>query len=114
MRKFLLIVVLLLSGLQFANQVSAQTTKAVGIGANYATLKIAFYAINTVTIVIQIISSTTETASEGLNASVSYSSVKIYPTVTDYTISVALATLLIDLYGAEKLNKNAIQNYILI
>ncbi|MCX6247165.1 MAG: hypothetical protein NTW10_05480 [Bacteroidetes bacterium] len=89
----------------------AQTTRTVGSGGNYATLKAAFDAINTGTITgsinLQVISNTTETASASLNASGSgsanYSSVTIYPTGSGYTISGNLNTPLIDLNGADNL-----------
>ena len=90
--------------------VGAQTTKTVGgTGANYATLKLAFDAINTGTITgaitLQITGSTTETVSAVLNASGSgsanYSSVSIYPTLTGKTISGNIAGPLIDLNGAD-------------
>jgi len=76
---------------------NAQTTKTVGnTGANYSTLKLAFDAINTGNITgaitLQVIASTTETASAKLNASGSgsanYTSVTIYPTVKDLIVGV--------------------------
>ncbi|MFZ4798235.1 MAG: beta strand repeat-containing protein, partial [Bacteroidia bacterium] len=87
----------------------AQTTKTVGIGGNYTTLKTAFDSINsgaiTGNITLQIISNTTETASVLLNASgtgnASYTSVYIYPTFTGLTITGNIAAPLIDLNGAD-------------
>ncbi|MBY0487517.1 MAG: hypothetical protein K2P85_10075, partial [Flavobacteriaceae bacterium] len=66
----------------------------VGLGGNYATLKLAFDAINagsvTGVITLQIISNTTETAMATLNASgtglANYSSVVTYATGTGYSI----------------------------
>ncbi len=94
----------------FAPDAEAQTTKTVGgTGANYATLKVAFDAINAGTITgaitLQITGNTTETASASLNASGSgsavYSSITIYPTATGKTISGNLATPLINLNGSD-------------
>lgn len=89
----------------------ADVTKTVGAtGADYATLKAAFDAINsgainTGVITLQIIDNTTETASAVLNASgtgsSSYSSVVIYPTVTGKSISGSFTAALIDLDGAD-------------
>ena len=82
----------------------------VGSGKTYTTLKAAFDAINAGTltgdVVLQITSSTTESASAVLNVSgsgsASYTSVTIYPTGTGgYTISGSLAAPLIDLNGAD-------------
>ena len=86
-----------------------QTTRTVGTGGNYTTLKSAFDAINagtiTGTITLQIISNTTETASAVLNSSgtgsASYTSVTIYPTTSGLSISGSLTTPLIDLNGAD-------------
>ena len=75
---------------------TAQTTKTVGgAGANYSTLKLAFDAINsgsvTGVITLQITGSTTEIVSASINASgignANYSSVRIYPTGSGYSIS---------------------------
>ncbi len=87
-----------------------QTSKTVGgAGANYATLKLAFDAINAGTIngaiTLQITGSTTETASAVLNASgsgsASYTSVNIYPTNTGYTIGGNIAGTVLNLNGAD-------------
>jgi hypothetical protein len=83
--------------------------KTVGTtGADYATLKVAFDAINAGTlkgsVVLQIIDNTNESASAILNATgngADYSSVTIYPTVTGKTISGNLPMPLIDLSGAD-------------
>lgn len=89
----------------------SQTTKTVGAtGADYATLKTAFDAINsgaiTGSITLQLIDNTTETASAVLNASgtgsASYTAVKIYPTVSGKTISGTVdGAPLVDLNGAD-------------
>ncbi len=88
----------------------SQVTKTVGAtGADYATLKLAFDAVNsgtlTGTITLQVIDNTTETVSAVLNASgtgsASYTTVIIYPTVTGKTISGAISGALIDLNGAD-------------
>ncbi len=90
--------------------VTAQTTKTVGSGGDYSTLKGAFDAINsgsiTGIVTLQIISSTTETASavlyqSGYGGVSSYTSVNIYPTQTGLTISGNIAAPLIDLNGAD-------------
>lgn len=81
----------------------------VGLGGNYATLKLAFDAINagsvTGAITLQIISSTTETAMASLNASgtglANYSSVLIYATGIGYSVSGSIANPLINLNGAD-------------
>ncbi len=85
------------------------TTKTVGTGGDYTTLKAAFDAINsgsiTGAIKLEIISSTTETATATLNASGSgganYMSVTIYPNAAGYTISGNLNNPLIYLNGAD-------------
>jgi hypothetical protein len=88
----------------------SQITKTVGTtGADYATLKAAFDAVNSGTltgaITLQVIDNTTETLSAVLNASgtgsASYTTVIIYPTVTGKTISGSLNGALIDLNGAD-------------
>lgn len=88
----------------------SQVTKTVGAtGADYATLKAAFDAVNSGTltgaITLQVIDNTTETVSAVLNASgtgsASYTTVIIYPTVTGKTISGAISGALIDLNGAD-------------
>ena len=79
-------------------------------GGDYVTLKAAFDAINagsiTGVITLQIIDNTNETVSAVLNASgsgsASYTSVKIYPTVSGKTISGSIAGALIGLNGADK------------
>lgn len=90
---------------------NAQTTKTVGgVGANYATLKQAFDAINNGTlqgsVVLKITGNTTETASASLNASgtgsANYSSLTIYPeSPGGYTVSTSVNTILVDLNGAD-------------
>jgi hypothetical protein len=97
--------------LSLATIINAQTTKTVGSGGNYTTLRAAFVAINSGTITgaitLQIISGTTETASNVLNASgtgsANYTSVTIYPTGSGYTISGNLTAPLIDLNGADNI-----------
>jgi len=87
-----------------------QTIKTVGgSGADYATLQLAFAAVNNGAIqgqiVLQITGSTTETASAVLNASgsgsASYTSVNIYPTLTGVTIAGNFDASLISLNGAD-------------
>jgi hypothetical protein len=81
----------------------------VGSGGNYTTLKAAFDAINAGTITgiitLQIISSTTETATAALNASGSglanYSSVLIYATGSGYSISCNINSPLVNFNGAD-------------
>lgn len=76
---------------------------------NYATLKLAFDNINNGThkgaVTIKVHSNTTETATASLNesgsGSASYTSVKIYPTSADLSISGNLAVPLINLNGAD-------------
>ncbi|MDP2423181.1 MAG: hypothetical protein Q8M23_02435, partial [Bacteroidales bacterium] len=91
-------------------QVHSQTTRTVGSGGNYTTLKGAFDAINagtiTGTIILHIISNTTETATAVLNASgtgsANYSAVAIYPTGTGgWTITGSLTAPIINLNGAD-------------
>jgi hypothetical protein len=88
----------------------SQVTKTVGTtGADYATLKLAFDAVNSGTltgaITLHVIDNTTETAAAVLNASgtgsASYTTVIIYPTVTNKTISGNLNGPIIDLNGAD-------------
>ncbi|MFB9090040.1 MopE-related protein, partial [Flavobacterium paronense] len=92
----------------FSINANAQVTKTVGIsGSDYATLKLAFDAINAGTLTgaiqLQIKDNTTETASS-LNASgvgsANYTSVLIYPTVTGKTITAQIFGTLIALNGA--------------
>jgi photosystem II stability/assembly factor-like uncharacterized protein len=95
------------------NVQAANETKTVGAsGADYATLKAAFDAINAGTltgnITLQIIASTTEPSSgatASLNASgsgsASYSSVLIYPTVSGCTINCSNGNPAITLNGAD-------------
>ena len=106
MRKIYPLILLLISVLSFARHAQAQTL--VGSGQTYTTLKAAFDAINTGTltgdVVLQITSSTTETATAALNAtggSANYSSVTIYPTGSGYTISGSVAGAIIQLNGAD-------------
>jgi len=107
MKKILLISILFIFTTIIAK---SQTTKSVGgTGADYATLKLAFDAINsgiiTGNITLQITGSTTETASAQLNASgfgtANYSSVNIYPTGMGYSISANFNNPLIILNGAD-------------
>lgn len=94
-------------GLSLLNM-NAQVTVNPGAGS-YATLQLAFAAINDGThtgdIIVTITGNTTETASAVLNesgsGSASYTSASIYPTVSGITISGNLATPLIDLNGAD-------------
>ena len=80
---FLLSVLVLITGIT-----SAQITRTVGAGGNYATLKLAFDAINAGTltgdVTLNIISNITDNNSAVLNApgsgSATYSSVLIQPT----------------------------------
>lgn len=89
---------------------NSQITKTVGgVGANYATLKAAFDAVNAGTIsgiiTLQITGSTTEAASAKLNASGSgsanYSLITIYPTSSGYSISGNFNSDLIKFDGAD-------------
>jgi len=109
-KKLLFLAMTLLVGL-FTSQVYADVTKTVGgVGADYATLKAAFDAINAGTIstgviTLQITGNTTEADSITLNANGAvsgavYSSVNIYPTVTGLSISGNLSSSLITLNGA--------------
>ena len=92
------------------NILHSQTTKTVGTGGNYSTLKLAFDAINSGTLTgainLQIISSTTETTTANLNVSGSaggganYSSVLIYPTGSGYIIGSNINSILINFNGA--------------
>ncbi len=93
----------------FAGTAKGDETKTVGTGANYTTLKAAFDAINAGTlktgvITLQIVASTTESASAVLNASgtgsSNYASVIIYPTAA-CTISTSGNWAAIDLNGAD-------------
>ncbi len=99
-------IILLLFAFSIFSFSQAQTL--VGTGQTYTTLKSAFDAINSGTltgnVVLQLTSSTTETASAVLNASggtASYTMVTIYPTGSGYTISGSIAGALIDLNGAD-------------
>ncbi len=92
-----------------SNLFAQSVTKTIGgVGANYTTLKAAFDAINSGAIKgaisLQITGSTTETATAMLNSSgtglASYSSVKIYPTVSGITVSGNISNPLIDFNGA--------------
>jgi hypothetical protein len=103
-----LIIFLMLFGI-FTKSITAQTTKTVGSGGNYTTLKAAFDAINsgsvTGVINLQLISSTTETSTAVLysstNNNANYSSVSIYPTGTGNTISGNISGPIIYLNGAD-------------
>lgn len=110
--RILLLLLFVLSGNLTLNALSANAdaTKTVGSGGDYSTLKAAFDAINsgsvTGAITLQIIGSTTETASAVLNASgtggANYSSVVIYPTSSGLSISGNINyDPLISLYGAD-------------
>lgn len=96
---------------------SASGTYTVGAGATYSTLKAAFDDINigaiSGAIELQVIASTTETASAVLNASggsASYTSVKIYPTGTGKTITSNGAWASIDLNGADNVTIDGSEN----
>ncbi|MEI7980593.1 MAG: T9SS type A sorting domain-containing protein [Bacteroidota bacterium] len=88
-----------------------QTTRTVGgSGASYATLQLAFAAINTGAIkgqiILQMTGSTNETSApvlyqSGYNSVSSYTSVTIYPTITGVTVSTGNNYPLIDLNGAD-------------
>lgn len=103
MKKLVTLIVALVLGIW----VMAQTP--VGTGQTYVTVKDAFDAINNGTltgaVVLQLVSSTSETASAVLNASgtggANYSSVTIYPTGSGYTVSGSIAGALIQLNGAD-------------
>lgn len=78
------------------------------VGANYATLKAAFDAINAGTltgnVTLRIISNTTETTTATLNSTgfgANYSSVNIYPTAIGISVSGNIDAPLIDLNGAD-------------
>ncbi len=102
-----LVIFVILLHLQNANALT--TTKTVGTGGDFITLKAAFDAINagTVTgdITLQIIGSTTETTYAMLNASgtgsASYTSIVIYPTGSGYSITGNLGSTLYELNGAK-------------
>ncbi len=113
--------ILLLIFLAFSHISWGQTS--VGNGQTYTTLKSAFDAINNGTltgaVVLQLTSSTTETASAVLNASggtANYTSVTIFPNASGYTISGSIAGALIDLNGADnvtidgRVNQTGIKN----
>jgi hypothetical protein len=109
-RRFFSLALILLLLFTSNSLVTSQTTKTIGAtGADYATLKDAFDAINagllTGSITLQVVASTTETTSAVLNASgvgsASYSSVLIYPSVTGLSISGDIAKPLIDFNGAD-------------
>lgn len=81
-------------------------TGSTGANATYATLRLAFTAINATAqtgndISIAITSSTTETASAALNAG-TWNSLTIYPTTTGLTIGGTVASALISFNGADK------------
>ncbi len=81
------------------------------VGANYPTIKAAFDAVNNGTltgnVTLRIIANTTESVSAVLNASgtgsANYSSVNIYPTVSNLSITGNINAPLIDLNGADNL-----------
>ncbi len=107
MKKIVLLLICLLS---MVFEIGAQTTKTVGPGGDYTTLKAAFDAVNsgniTGTIILQLIGNTSETASavlyqSGYGGVSNCTSLKIYPTESGITISGSLAAPLIDLNGAD-------------
>jgi len=112
-KMFLFSALLLLSGIIYS-----QTTKTVGIGGNYATLKLAFDAINAGTITgditLNIISDITDNNSAVLNASgtgsSSYTSVLVQPTGTPpsgmWTLTANIDEAIIDLDGAQNVTIN--------
>lgn len=91
-----------------ALQLSAQTIRTIGPGADFSTLRAAFNAVNTGSItgsiVLQVIGNTLETSSAVLNASgtgsANYSDIIVYPTVAGARISGQLAGVLVDFSGA--------------
>jgi hypothetical protein len=106
--KFMFLLAVALTMGIFLQTAKADATKTVGgAGTDYSTLKLAMDAINngliTGAITLQITGSTSETATAKLNASgnglASYTSVKIYPTITGLSISGNLTTL-VNLSGA--------------
>lgn len=110
MKKSIILLFLLAIIIANSNITFSQTIRTVGgAGANYSTLKDAFDAINngsiTGTIVLQLTGSTTETNAITLNASgtggANYSSITIYPTVSNVVISAELNTNMIYLNGAD-------------
>ncbi len=106
---FILISSMALIAILFVQKSDAQITKTVGTtGSDFATLNLAFTAINnnaggiyTGAITLQIKDNTTETATAALNASSNWTSVTIYPTVSGKTISGNIVGPLIDLNGAD-------------
>lgn len=92
----------------WTNTALADVTKTVGMsGGDFATLQLAFEDINnnvggiyTGIIELQIVDNTTETVTAILNASVNWTTVKIYPTVAGKSIEGDLNTPLITLNGA--------------
>lgn len=88
---------------------SFSVTQTVGTSGDYSTLKAAFDDINVGNLIgsitLEIISSTTETATASLNASgtgsANYTDVTIYPTGSGYVISGSLDAPLIQLNGAD-------------
>ena len=112
-KMFLFSALLLLSGITYS-----QTTKTVGAGGNYTTLKLAFDAINAGTltgdITLNIISDITDNNSAVLNASgtgsSSYTSVLVQPTGTPpsgmWTLTANIDEALIDLDGAQNVTIN--------
>ena len=110
-QKILLVLLIVLSGsLAFnAQSAYADATKTVGSGGDYATLQLAFQAINngliTGVITLQITGSITDNNTAVLNASgsgsASYASLSIYPTVSGVTLSGSYSGPLIDLNGAD-------------
>lgn len=95
----------------FLTHINANVTKTVGAtGADYETLKQAFDDINTGVlstgvITLQLVDNTTESATASLNASgegsASYSSVVIYPAVSDLSIIGTFSGATITLNGAD-------------
>lgn len=93
----------------YTQQTAGQTIRTVGTGGNYATLKLAFDAVNAGTITgdieLQIVSSISDNNAAVLNASgvgaASYTSVNIYPTVSGVLIEGNLIGAIIRLEGAD-------------
>jgi len=92
---------------------AANEIKTVGnTGADFSTLKSAFDAVNSGTltgnVTLRIIANTTETTSAILNASgsgsASYSSINIYPTAANVSVSGTINGALIDLNGADNVS----------
>ena len=107
------IAVLLLAIVLNVSVFAVNETRTVGnVGANYATLKAAFDAINAGTltgnVTLRIIANTTETSTAVLNASgtgsSNFTTLKIFPTISGLSISGNLAAPIIDLDGADNVS----------